>query len=311
MALIDPRAAGPPATWGVRLDFEAVDRLVAAWVGRDFPDPRYDYPGMPPEGAPGWFDFCTLAVSVCGCLWAPEGSETWATLHDGAWLDDAPGLFSCITRSGWDPRRYADLDENTGREVFGGRGVLQLVPERVERLRAVGTALVDRWAGSAGSLVEEAGRDGARVVDLLVETVPGFDDHAATPEGLVRFDKLAHLATAMMAARSDRPITGVAGFPVFADYMVPRTLRHHGVLVYEPELARAVDRRAIIPSGSAREIAIRWATIRAGELIREALDSRGRRIGTPQLDFALWSDAVLGPEAGSMGEHHRTPGLAY
>jgi hypothetical protein len=311
MALIDPRATGPPGTWGVRLDLEAVDRLAEAWVGRGFPDPRYDYPGMPSEAAPGWFDFCVLAVSVCGCLWAPEGSETWATLHDGTWLDDAPGLFSCITRLGWDPRRCAGLDEADGQGVFAGRGVLQFVPERVQRLRAVGTALVDRWAGTAGSLVEEAGWDGRRIVELLVETVPGFDDHADTPDGPVRFDKLAHLATAMMAARSDRPITGVAGFPVFADYMVPRTLRHHGVLVYEPDLARAVDHRAIIPPGSAWEIAIRWATIRAGELIRETLASFGRPVGTPQLDYALWSDAVLGPAAGSMGEHHRTPGLAY
>lgn len=295
----------------MRVDHDQVHRLAEAWEGRGLPHPRYDYPGMPAEGAHRWFDFCVLAVSVCGCLWPPEGSETWATLHEGAWLDDAPGLFSCITRLGWDPARCASLDDEAGREVFAGRGVLQLVPERVERLRAVGSALVDRWAGSAGSLVEEAGWDGRRIVGLLVETVPGFDDHAATPDGVVRFDKLAHLATAMMAARSERPIAGVGGFPVFADYMVPRTLRHHGVLVYEPELARAVDHRVIVPSGSNWEVAIRWATIRAGELTRRALASSGRPVDTPQLDYALWSDAVLGPDAGAMGEHHRTPGLAY
>ncbi|MFO7548435.1 MAG: queuosine salvage family protein [Acidimicrobiia bacterium] len=311
MALIDPRVSGPPAGWGVTVDAGAIRGLAGAWVHRDLDEPRYDYPGMPPAGASGWLDFCVLAVAVCGCLWAPEGSEMWATYHEGAWLDDAPGLFSCITRQGWEPRRYAELDDTSGRAMFAGRGVLQFVPDRVKRLREVGGALEGRWAGSAASLVEDAGWDGRRIVELLVGTIPGFDDHAVTPVGTVRFDKLAHLATAMMAARSDRPIGGIGDFPVFADYMVPRTLRHLGVLVYESGLGEAVDQRMLIPSGSTWEVAIRWATIRAGELIREALAARGRHLSTPRLDYALWSDAVLGPEAGAMGEHHRTPGLAY
>jgi hypothetical protein len=39
--------------------------------------------------------------------------------------------------------------------------------------------------------------------------------------------------------------------------------------------------------------------------------THGRELTGPQLDFALWHLGVLGPEAGTMGEHHRTLTLRY
>jgi hypothetical protein len=49
----------------------------------------------------------------------------------------------------------------------------------------------------------------------------------------------------------------------------------------------------------------------AAERLRRELNNRGNPVTTPQLDYMLWASAVLGPEATTMGEHHRTLTMAY
>jgi hypothetical protein len=174
--------------------------------------------------------------------------------------------------------------------------------------------LLDRWDGSARHLVEEADRDGVRIAGLLTDTVPGFFDRAETSAGELRFDKLSHLAAAIMAAGRGWGAAGFTGFddfPVYPDYMLPRVLRHAGVMVYAPDLAAAVDERRLIEAGSDAEHAIRWATLSSGAQLRAALHERGTPVSAPALDYRLWSEAVLGPDAADFGEHHRTITMRY
>ena len=98
---------------------------------------------------------------------------------------------------------------------------------------------------------------------------------------------------------------------MYPDYMVPRTLRHHGILTYSDGLAGAVDGRTLIPAGSEWELAIRWASMHAAERVLGALRAAGHDVAMPMLDYWLWHSSVLGPDAGSMGEHHRTITMAY
>lgn len=276
------------------------------------PPPAFNYPGLPDASGRTWFDFCVMAVAVCACLWPPEGEESWSAELHGVWLADAPGLFACFTRlSKFDIRDFAGFSTGDAERLFAGRGTLQQVEERGRYLDGVATALIERWDGNAYAIVEEGRWQAPRIVDLLVATVPGYQDRPASAQGTLAFDKLALLCTAMMASRSERPLQGLEYFPVYPDYMVPRVLRHHGVLVYDPELARAVDSRELIEPGSDWEFGIRWATVFAGEGLRAALRELGRNVPAAHLDYALWHDAVLGPDAGIMGEHHRTVTMAY
>ncbi len=319
MDVVDLRAAPPPPEWGVTVDGGAIDALAEAWAGEPFPLPAFDYPGTPAERDEAWwFDYVTLAVSVLACLWPPEGEAVWHTELDGEWLDDAPGIFAVFTRrltpAGLDLRAVAELGDDEGRRWFAGRGTLQLVPERVATLRQVATTLLDRWDGTAANLVAEAGRDGRRIASLLADTVPGYLDRAETAAGILHFDKLAHLGAAIMAAGSgwsDAGFTGFDDFPVYPDYMLPRVLRHVGALVYAPGLAARVDDRQLIDAGSEAEHAIRWATVHAGARLRAALHERGNLVPAPALDYRLWSEAVLGPDADAFGEHHRTITMRY
>ena len=297
----------------------ALESLADRWAADSFELPQFDYPGTPAERDESWwFDYVTLSVSVLACLWAPAGDETWHAELAGEWLDDAPGIFAVFTKvltdDGLDLHAFAQLSDDDGAALFAGQGTLQLIPGRVDLLRRAAAVLIERWDGSAANLVAEAGRDGKRIADLLTETMPGYLDRPTTSAGELRFDKLSHLAAAIMAAGvgwADAGFSGFDDFPVYPDYMLPRVFRHFGVMEYEAELADAIDRHEVIPADSEAEHAIRWATVYCGAQLRAALNKRGNPVTTPALDYRLWSEAVLGPDAALFGEHHRTVTLRY
>ncbi len=307
------RTHAPPVEWGVTIDEAAVARFADRF--RPLEDGAFDYSGLPRGLASReWWDFIVLAVSGIACLWPPDGEPMWSTTYRGERLDDAPGYFAAFTkeleRDGLGLATVAAWSLGDVHRLFGGEGTLQLLPQRLERLVDVATAGLDRWDGSFANLVEEAVFEGPSIARLLVETVPGFRDEAETEAGTLRFWKLAHLATVMMSGHGPS-FVGLESFPVYPDYMVPRTLRHHGVLRYDEALATAVDRRVLIPAGSEHELAIRWASMRAAELILEQLLLAGKPIVMPTLDYWLWHSSVLGPDAAGMGEHHRTLTMYY
>ncbi|HEX5671906.1 MAG TPA: queuosine salvage family protein [Acidimicrobiia bacterium] len=305
------RTSPPPSEWGVVIDRTASGGLAERWRERDFPPPAFDYPGLPSWKDEDWFDFCVLGCSVVACLWPPTGEPVWATEFEGVWLDDAPGLFACFARQPLQVEDFLDFGPLQAREFFAGRGSLQMINERATTMQGVARALFDRWGGQALKMNERAQWDGPRLVQLLVETIPGYRDEAETSLGKLSFNKLAHLCVAMMNSRSSRPIGRLETFPVYPDYMLPKVLRYYGVLRYESELSSTVDGGRLVPAGSDWEVAIRWATVYAGDQLRADLNRIGNPVSTPALDYALWHDAVLGSEAALMGPHHRTVTMAY
>jgi hypothetical protein len=312
--IVDIRSAPPPIGWGVVVSQDAIGQLAELWKDRHFADPSWDYPGLPKAlSGDDWYTFCVLGCSVIACIWPPNGEETWAVEYEGEWLDDAPGVFACFSRlidarGGFDLRM---LEGIAAAEFFSGRGVLQLVDEKWELLTSVVSAIHERWSGSVGNLVSAADADAEKVASLIGETIPGFFDSPDSPAGVLPFQKLAYLATSMMSSGGPKPFANIDRLPVFPDYMLPRILRHLGVLQYAKGLSLAVDNRRVLKAGAQGELAMRWATVYAADRLLEALRDVGASVTTPQLDFALWEAAVLGPDADRMGEHHRVLTLAY
>lgn len=310
---VDIRNVPPPTEWGVTTSQEATDRLAEQWRGRSFRLPDWDYKGLP-QGLDNenWYNVCVIACSVLACIWPPDGDKMWTTHYEGDDLDDAPAVFSCFSRRTENGHLDLDLFSTvSGPEFFAGTGTLQLVDEKWAQLRAAVDAIKTSWGGSVQNLVETGDLNAELIVNLLVETIPGFDDAPLSPVGNLPFHKLARLATAMMSAGGSTPFSELDRLPVYPDYMLPRVFRHAGIMNYSEELATAIDSRQLVPKESRWELAIRWATVYCGDRLAEALQARGVEVSTPALDYALWESAVLGPEADHMGEHHRTLTLAY
>ena len=106
---------------------------------------------------------------------------------------------------------------------------------------------------------------------------------------------------------NDLVLAGVAGFPdvdrltIFADNLVPHVLRCDGVLIYDDELAAAIDGGHELAHGSRMEQEVRACALHACEAIAE-------RAGVPPrtLDNWLWNRGRELP-----GRPHITRTTAY
>ena len=152
--------------------------------------------------------------------------------------------------------------------------------------------------------------------ELFAEAIRQFDawwprELPATAEALAAaltempfFEDVGFYTRAQITA-NDLQLAGVVDFPdidrltIFADNLVPHVLRHDGVLVYEDELAAAVDAGQELPYGSRMEVEVRACALHACEMIAE-------RAGVPPrtLDNWLWN-------RGAPGTPHVTRTTAY
>lgn len=307
--LPDLREHLPPPAWGVTISRQALEELAATLADHRFVAASYDYEGTPDWHGEDWGRFVVLGVSVVWRLWPPDGERMWGVIDGDHVIEDAPGVWSCFAR---EPRSRdlewlasGGMDEG----FFEGAGHLQDIGARIERLRDVAAALLDHHDGSVLRMIEASSGDAIALRDRIVQTLPGFLDRPDSPVGPLHFDKLANLAVTMLAARL--PVVGTDRFPVFPDYMLPCHLRHVGVLVYSDELAASVDGGESLAPDSLPEMAIRWGTIHAAEQLRRRLREAGNPVTTPELDYWLWHEAVLGPDAQTMGKHHLCITEAY
>lgn len=320
--IVDLRTTLPPPGWGVRVVDDAIERVARRLAAPDvvLASPGEGMRTLPVGDGPGrWCDFIGLSVSVLACLWAPVGEEQWTVEVDGETLTDAPAFFHAFTRAlrplegrdGYDLAAICDWTLDDCAAMFAGRGTFQLIPERWAQLRATARAVCERYDGSFLALVRACDHDAERVVRTLVDEIPGYDDVAVSDAGLLPFEKLPRLATAMMANGLDVALRGLDDFPVYPDYMLPKIFRHWGIFVYDDALAATIDERRLVPKDGRGEHALRWATVAAADRLRTRLAAHGRVLTGPQLDYALWHEGVLGPDALAMGEHHRTLTLRY
>ena len=96
---------------------------------------------------------------------------------------------------------------------------------------------------------------------------------------------------------------------MFADYRVPQILRAYGALVYSCDLAHTIDTHTEIPFGAVEETEIRACTVTAVELLRAALELKGRSLMSIELDWLLWQkgEAALA----TLSPPHKTLTIYY
>ena len=304
----DLREIPPPSSWGVSVDPTAIDSLAARLSTHAFEPASYDYEGTPAFTGEDWGRFVLLGVAVIWRLW-PSSGQMWGVRQRGVLTQDAPGVWMCFERDSESLNLERHAAGRVDADFFAGEGDLQDVPRRVELLSEVASALLELHHGSVMGMIDDVAGDALALRDVIVETIPGYLDRPHSPMGVLAFDKLANLAVTMLAARL--PVIGTDRFPIFPDYMVPRHLRYEGVLTYDDQLGLAVDSQEILEAGSPGEMAIRWGSIYAAEQLRKQLAVVGNPVTTPELDYWLWSEAVLGPRAELMGPHHLCVTEAY
>lgn len=196
-------------------------------------------------------------------------------------------------------------------------GIERLVDERGFELQApLTTGDIAVYFGSIPDpevrcriLNEAFANSGVLAKNLLSETDAGWTvmdalNVAQTLPAGYKDDALKKAQLALYMASQALQAVGVhvaVELTVFADYQVPKVMRHLGQLEFSSDLAAKIDRGELLQADSVEERAIRAATILCAE-------DTSKRSGVPtgQLDYWYWlqrNDTTL--------PFHRTLTVAY
>ena len=142
-------------------------------------------------------------------------------------------------------------------------------------LNDLGHRLTEEFDGRFSALVETAEGSAVGLVERLARWQCFADP----------FLKRAQLAAADLARAGVLDAVDVHRLTMFADNLVPHVLRLDGVLRFDPELIRRIERGELIEHGSPEEVEIRACAVHAVELI--VAERPGSR--ACDIDQVLWN----------------------
>jgi Potential Queuosine, Q, salvage protein family len=169
-------------------------------------------------------------------------------------------------------------------------------------------------------MLEEADNSATKLITLLVNNIPSFNDTCASLTSgskTLKFYKRAQILVADLWAcfgdTSYGHFTDIDKLSMFADYRVPQILHSLGCLRYSPALISRLNRGASLESGGRLEVEIRGCSIWCVELLRRELKQNwGRDLNAILIDFWLWDEAQKLKKRGELTvPFHRTRGIFY
>ena len=190
----------------------------------------------------------------------------------------------------------------------------QLMEKFAQALNDLGRLVVDRYGGIYAALVESAHGCAETLVEKLA-AMPFFADVAMWRSRRVPFYKRAQLMAADLALVFGNQGWGkfhdLDELTIFADNLVPHVLRVDGVLAYDRDLARQIEREELIPPGSDAEVEIRACAVHAVELLVKEIQAAGEAATSASLDFLLYNRGQSFPQYKSAKPRHRTRTVFY
>lgn len=184
----------------------------------------------------------------------------------------------------------AECAQLFGQDEAGPAG--ELMGLFAEAWNELGRWLSSGYGGAFEGPVKEARGSAERLTRLLAR-MPLYQDVATYQGFRVPFLKRAQitcadLATALRGKGLGR-FDDLAKLTIFADNLVPHTLRMLGVLSYDLLLLQRIEREEELASGSEEEVEIRACALHAVELLAAACARRGHAVLPHKLDLLLWS----------------------
>ena len=173
------------------------------------------------------------------------------------------------------------------------------------------------------SMLEEANHSAVRLINLLVTSIPSFNDISpsltkTSNSNPLKFYKRAQILIADLWAcfcnTSYGYFADIDKLTMFADYRIPQILHSLGCLRYSPSLISLLNSGVHLESGGRLEVEIRGCSIWCIELLRREIKREwGREVNAILLDFWLWDEAQkLKKNDGDVNVSiHRTRGIFY
>jgi len=282
-----------------RINHEALKKFSQELAQSNTPTPTWDaehhFQGNDEETVA----FLLVVDAINFCFWPPPGSEKWEITYRGKNYSGYYGLAVSLKKALeskiplTDASFLATLTMKQLTDMFAGRGVLQLMEERLNNLQELGRVLLKKYKGQASELVAATGGSALKLARVLASGFSSFRDEVTYQGHKVFFYKRAQLFAADLHGALDGKGLGsfsdMEELTAFADYKLPQVLRHVGALEYSPGLAERVDRMVYLKAGSEDEVEIRASTIWAVELICREMKRLGKDVTASEIDWLLWN----------------------
>lgn len=256
--------------------------------------------------------------SINFCYW---GEPKWTVQVNGNFYDGSSGMLRAVKmaiENGFnllDPRYLKDLSEDDLAKILKSNVEIPLFQERLNLLRELGKNLLEKYEGVFKNVVEKADGEAVKIVELLAKDFPKvFNDIANYHGQEVKFYKRAQLVPAhlfdfLKFGLISISLNGYNELTAIADYKVPQLLRKFGILEYTNELARKINNKIEIPSGSDEEIEIRANTIWAIELATKILREKFSQANAVKVDAIFWFKGQI--KSSDDKPYHRTKTIWY
>jgi hypothetical protein len=309
----------------VTINGEKVDETAEMLSGVPAPPPDWSATLHPQAQTASELANLVLVVDALNfCFWSIPTAEKprWRVTYNDTTYDGYCALAVALRRAVEQGYPLADaeflsrLTEDTVAEILAGDPGCEGIPllhARLQHLREVGMQLLARWDGEFLRAIDGAHGSAPKLIHSVLNAFPSFRDVAKWNRHDIYFYKRAQILIADLYGAFEGQGPGafhnLETLTAFADYKVPQMLRRFGVIEYSLDLARSVDRYALIPADSDEEIEIRAATIWGVELIRQALARRGHDMPSYAIDWAIWRAGQDLPDDAQ--PYHRTLTVFY
>jgi len=224
-------------------------------------------------------DWVFLADTLNFSFWMPEDGPQYTVTYKGTTYTGYLAMCAAINRALdqnvplTDPKYFVSIEkDNLGKLLIGDNDVpIPLLDRRVECLQEVGSVLVNKFSGSFNQVLHQCENSAVKLLGLVLDNFRCFNDSAVFEGTKVSFHKRAQILVADIWCLFEG--TGRGGFPdieeltMFADYRVPQSLQHYGVLQYSSELLDFLARNLLLESGHRWEQEIRGSSIEAVERV--------------------------------------------
>ena len=226
------------------------------------------------------------------------GKPRWGIEYKNKKFTGAFAMWASLARALNEGKSLFDIDYlkniNTKEAtyLFRGFNVIPMLTERVQDLREFGKVVEEKFEKDILNIIKNSNQSGARLVSLLANNFSTFADIQTYDNLKVYFYKKAQLVVSCLywglQGKKWGLFKDLDELTVFADYVVPRSLRAFNILSYSEDLTYKVDNEIEIEFESKQEIEIRATTIIAGERIQSILEKKFPNVTAIHVDAFLW-----------------------
>lgn len=260
-------------------------------------------------------NFLLLFYSLIFCFW---GEPKWTIEYQGNKYDGSFGLLIALKRAYEQGKPILDwhfwegISQEEFAEILAGNVEIPLLAERLTIVHEVGMMTNKLYQSQASNLIKACGKDARKLLALTAENYPSFRDVSIYNGVAVPFYKRSQLWVIDIFHFFDGQGLGELEhtdiITALADYKVPQSLRHFGMITYVPELASLVDSKTELTYNSPPEVEIRAANVWSIELLRRFIAKTMPNITSSDINDYLW---LLSQSAEGMAPYHRCRNVFY